>query len=397
MKNKKILWGAITLVPLLAPFAFVSCACNKKEKKETKETEDQKLKKEIETKVTNLKAKSELLKELGNFQNTFNEKLDEILGSIKDLNDLDLLRSILVGLDLVSKFFNDENLKVVAENFKNITTIYNSVKNGKLPHEAKIKADYEKLQELLTKDFFTNQNEIATILASLQKVLDKTIYGWTNGKQIINIKFAVNGLLNPTKLDTIFGATGLNKRDEVQGELEAILPKLDALLSKEFDKKDDFANSEVQTLGKEVATLFAKYFRDITTKDFSADLLKTTEKEFNNAKNAFAAGNKFVMFTTAVKSHPFQFWRSEYTLIDYSRTLLRDYMSSAYNIINVATKEENKGKKFDHGATLTNADESKLTLEFVLVNKILWDESTDDHTTSVINGYDNFKFEITKK
>lgn len=103
------------------------------------------------------------------------------------------------------------------------------------------------------------------------------------------------------------------------------------------------------------------------------------------------------MFTTAVKSNPFQFWRSEYTLIDYSRTLLRDYMSSAYNIINVATKEENKGKKFDHGATLTNADESKLTLEFVLVNKILWDESTDDHTTSVIDGYDNFKFEITKK
>jgi hypothetical protein len=161
----------------LVPFAFVSCACNKKEKKETKETEDQKLKKEIETKVTNLKAKGELLKELGNFQNTFNEKLDEILVSIKDLNDLDLLKGILVGLDLVSKFFNDENLKVVAENFKNITTIYNSVKNGKLPHEAKIKADYEKLQELLTKDFFTNQNEIATILASLQKVLDKTIYG----------------------------------------------------------------------------------------------------------------------------------------------------------------------------------------------------------------------------
>ena len=123
MKNKKILWGAITLAPLLAPFAFVSCACNKKEKKETKETEDQKLKKEIETKVTNLKAKSELLKELGNFQNTFNEKLDEILGSIKDLNDLDLLKGILVSLDLVSKFFNEENLKVVAENFKNITTI----------------------------------------------------------------------------------------------------------------------------------------------------------------------------------------------------------------------------------------------------------------------------------
>ena len=39
------------------------------------------------------------------------------------------------------------------------------------------KADYEKLQELLTKDFFANQNEIATILTSLQKVLDKTIYG----------------------------------------------------------------------------------------------------------------------------------------------------------------------------------------------------------------------------
>ena len=72
-------------------------------------------------------------------------------------------------------------------------------------------------------------------------------------------------------------------------------------------------------------------------------------------------------------------------------------MSSAYNIINVATKEENKGKKFDHGATLTNVDESKLTLEFVLVNKILWDESTDDHSASVIDGYDNFKFEITKK
>lgn len=396
MKNKKILWGVVTASPLLVPFAFVSCSCNKTKEKE-KETEDQKLKKEIETKVTNLKAKGELLKELGNFQNAFNEKLDEILGSIKDLNDLDLLKGILVSLDLVSKFFNEENLKVVAENFKNITTIYNSVKNGKLPHEAKIKADYEKLQELLTKDFFTNQNEIATILASLQKVLDKTIYGWTNGKQITNIKFAVNSLLNPTKLDTIFGATGLNKRDEVQGELEAILPKLDALLSKEFDKKDDFANSEVQTLGKEVATLFAKYFRDITTKDFSADLLKTTEKEFNNAKDAFAAGNKFVMFTSFAKSHPYQFWRSEYTLIDYSRTLLRDYMSSAYNIINVATKEENKGKKFDHGATLTNVDESKLTLEFVLVNKILWDESTDDHTTSVIDGYDNFKFEITKK
>lgn len=397
MKNKKILWGAITLAPLLAPFAFVSCACNKKEKKETKETEDQKLKKEIETKVTNLKAKGELLKELGNFQNTFNEKLDEILVSIKDLNDLDLLKGILVGLDLVSKFFNEENLKVVAENFKNITTIYNSVKNGKLPHEIKIKADYEKLQELLTKDFLANYDEITTILASLQKVLDKTIYGWTNGKQITNIKFAVNSLLNPNKLDAIFGATGLNKRDEVQGELEAILPKLDALLSKEFDKKDDFANSDVQTLGKEVATLFAKYFRDITTKDFSADLLKTTEKEFNEAKNAFAANNKFVMFTSFAKSHPFQFWRSDYTLIDYSRTLLRDYMSSAYNIINVATKEENKGKKFDHGATLTNADESKLTLEFVLVNKILWDESTDDHTTSVIDGYNNFKFEITKK
>ena len=396
MKNKKILWGVVTASPLLVPFAFVSCSCNKTKEKE-KETEDQKLKKEIETKVTNLKAKGELLKELGNFQNTFNEKLDEILGSIKDLNDLDLLKGILVGLDLVSKFFNEENLKVVAENFKNITTIYNSVKNGKLPHEAKIKADYEKLQELLTKDFFTNQNEIATILASLQKVLDKTIYGWTNGKQITNIKFAVNSLLNPNKLDAIFGATGLNKRDEVQAELEAILPKLDALLSKEFDKKDDFANSEVQTLGKEVATLFAKYFRDITTKDFSVDLLKTTEKEFNEAKNAFAAGNKFVMFTTFAKSNPYQFWRSKYTLIDYSRTLLRDYMSSAYNIINVATKEENKGKKFDHGATLTNADESKLTLEFVLVNKILWDESTDDHTTSVIDGYDNFKFEITKK
>lgn len=396
MKNKKILWGVVTASPLLVPFAFVSCSCNKTKEKE-KETEDQKLKKEIETKVTNLKAKSELLKELGNFQNTFNEKLDEILVSIKDLNDLDLLKGILVGLDLVSKFFNEENLKVVSENFKNITTIYNSVKNGKLPHEAKIKADYEKLQELLTKDFFTNQDEIATILASLQKVLDKTIYGWTNGKQITNIKLAVNSLLNPTKLDTIFGATGLNKRDEVQGELEAILPKLDALLSKEFDKKDDFANSDVQTLGKEVATLFAKYFRDITTKDFNADLLKTTEKEFNEAKNAFAAGNKFVMFTTFAKSNPYQFWRSKYTLIDYSRTLLRDYMSSAYNIINVATKEENKGKKFDHGATLTNVDESKLTLEFVLVNKILWDESTDDHTTSVIDGYDNFKFEITKK
>lgn len=396
MKNKKILWGVVTASPLLAPFAFVSCSCNKTKEKE-KETEDQKLKKEIETKVTNLKAKSELLKELGNFQTTFNEKLDEILVSIKDLNDLDLLKGILVSLDLVSKFFNEENLKVVAENFKNITTIYNSVKNGKLPHEAKIKADYEKLQELLTKDFFTNQNEIATILTSLQKVLDKTIYGWTNGKQITNIKFAVNSLLNPTKLDTIFGATGLNKRDEVQGELEAILPKLDALLSKEFDKKDDFANSEVQTLGKEVATLFAKYFRDITTKDFSADLLKTTEKEFNEAKNAFTAGDKFVMFTTAVKGHPFQFWRSKYTLIDYSRTLLMAYMSSAYNIINVATKEENKGKKFDHGATLTNVDESKLTLEFVLVNKILWDESTDDHSASVIDGYDNFKFEITKK
>ncbi len=396
MKNKKRLWDAITLAPLLVPFAFVSCSCNKTKEKE-KETEDQKLKKEIETKVTNLKAKGELLKELGNFQNTFNEKLDEILGSIKDLNDLDLLKGILVGLDLVSKFFNEENLKVVAENFKNITTIYNSVKNGKLPHEAKIKADYEKLQELLTKDFFANQNEIATILASLQKVLDKTIYGWTNGKQITNIKFAVNSLLNPNKLDAIFGATGLNKRDEVQAELEAILPKLDALLSKEFDKKDDFANSEVQTLGKEVATLFAKYFRDITTKDFNVDLLKTTEKEFNEAKNAFAAGNKFVMFTTFAKSNPYQFWRSKYTLIDYSRTLLRDYMSSAYSIINVATKEENKGKKFDHGATLTNVDESKLTLEFVLVNKILWDESTDDHTTSVIDGYDNFKFEITKK
>lgn len=394
MKNKKILWGVVTASPLLVPFAFVSCSCNKTRERET---EDQKLKKEIETKITNLKAKGELLKELGNFQNAFNEKLDEILGSIKDLNDLDLLKGILVSLDLVSKFFNEENLKVVAENFKNITTIYNSVKNGKLPHEAKIKADYEKLQELLTKDFFTNQNEIATILASLQKVLDKTIYGWTNGKQITNIKFAVNSLLNPNKLDAIFGATGLNKRDEVQGELEAILPKLDALLSKEFDKKDDFANSEVQTLGKEVATLFAKYFRDITTKDFSADLLKTTEKEFNKAKDAFAAGNKFVMFTSFAKSHPYQFWRSEYALIDYSRTLLRDYMSSAYNIINVATKEENKGKKFDHGATLTNVDESKLTLEFVLVNKILWDESTDDHTTSVIDGYDNFKFEITKK
>lgn len=396
MKNKKILWGVVTASPLLVPFAFVSCSCNKTKEKE-KETEDQKLKKEIETKVTNLKAKGELLKELGNFQNTFNEKLDEILVSIKDLNDLDLLKGILVGLDLVSKFFNEENLKVVAENFKNITTIYNSVKNGKLPHETKIKADYEKLQELLTKDFFTNQNEIATILASLQKVLDKTIYGWTNGKQITNIKFAVNSLLNPNKLDAIFGATGLNKRDEVQAELEAILPKLDALLSKEFDKKDDFANSEVQTLGKEVATLFAKYFRDITTKDFSVDLLKTTEKEFNEAKNAFAVGNKFVMFTTFAKSNPYQFWRSKYTLIDYSRTLLRDYMSSAYNIINVATKEENKGKKFDNGATLTNVDESKLTLEFVLVNKILWDESTDDHTTSVIDGYDNFKFEITKK
>ena len=33
MKNKRIFWGAITLSPLLAPFAFVSCSCNKKEDK----------------------------------------------------------------------------------------------------------------------------------------------------------------------------------------------------------------------------------------------------------------------------------------------------------------------------------------------------------------------------
>lgn len=33
MKNKRIFWGAITLSPLLAPFVFVSCSCNKKEDK----------------------------------------------------------------------------------------------------------------------------------------------------------------------------------------------------------------------------------------------------------------------------------------------------------------------------------------------------------------------------
>ena len=33
MKNKRIFWGAITLSSLLAPFAFVSCSCNKKEDK----------------------------------------------------------------------------------------------------------------------------------------------------------------------------------------------------------------------------------------------------------------------------------------------------------------------------------------------------------------------------
>ena len=33
MKNKRIFWGVITLSSLLAPFAFVSCSCNKKEDK----------------------------------------------------------------------------------------------------------------------------------------------------------------------------------------------------------------------------------------------------------------------------------------------------------------------------------------------------------------------------
>lgn len=37
MKNKKILWGTITLAPLLVPFAFVSCLCNKTREKETED------------------------------------------------------------------------------------------------------------------------------------------------------------------------------------------------------------------------------------------------------------------------------------------------------------------------------------------------------------------------
>lgn len=184
MKNKRIFWGAITLSSLLAPFAFVSCSCNKKEDKNLSQENKDKIRAIYDSKFDRSLASSkneDALKALS--EQGF--ELDK--ATVVSFNDKEGILTIKVNGKFQSKEFLEFELKF--EGFRKIEVIEGQPElteklDGILDKKEKVesKADKSPLEFNSLKnssEFLKDENQKAT---QAKEKVDKLVkeYNETN-------------------------------------------------------------------------------------------------------------------------------------------------------------------------------------------------------------------------